>query len=365
MSSTARAAGAGCDAVALSQGGGAARRRDARAGLDAGEHRLSLRHPGYQAHSEQVTLAGGDDLSLTIDLKPVKKSEQVVLVREVEKARNAPVAFDTGPKEDGFPYATVGWVATGGLTVGAVVTGIVALVTKDERDSLVRPDPDQDPEDADELRGEIDAANTKLRNWSLASDILKGAALAAGGGVGVLSRERLEDHLGIEVVAILAELWEQLGQRRRTMVCYPRSHIAAAQRHMLDRNPALAEQLRESGKTARDEVREVLGALNTGHDGGWATVHANAPADVPARLIALGALAGLTEHAVAVQAVSAIDAVLHLSRTTTGRRLTELGVLQRRGGELVCDPALQVTRGAEVSEGPGWPVLAERLDHRR
>ncbi len=119
------------------------------------------------------------------------------------------------------------------------------------------------------------------------------------------------------------------------------------------------------GECRGAEVREVLGALNTGHDGGWATVHANAPADVPARLIALGALAGLTEHAVAVQAVSAIDAVLHLSRTATGRRLTELGVLRRPGGELVCDPALQVTRGAEVSEGPGWPVLAERLDHRR
>ena len=119
------------------------------------------------------------------------------------------------------------------------------------------------------------------------------------------------------------------------------------------------------GECRGAEVREVLGALNTGHDGGWATVHANAPADVPARLTALGALAGLTEHAVAVQAVSAIDAVLHLSRTVTGRRLTELGVLRRRGGELVCDAALRVTPGAEVSEGPGWPVLAERLDHRR
>ena len=119
------------------------------------------------------------------------------------------------------------------------------------------------------------------------------------------------------------------------------------------------------GECRGAEVREVLGALNTGHDGGWATVHANAPADVPARLIALGALAGLSEHAVAVQAVSAIDAVLHLTRTTAGRRLTELAVLQRRGGELVCDPALRVTRGAGVVEGSGWPVLAARLDRRR
>ena len=41
------------------------------------------------------------------------------------------------------------------------------------------------------------------------------------------------------------------------------------------------------------EFAELLAALNTGHDGGAATLHANAAADVPARLLALGALAGL------------------------------------------------------------------------
>ncbi|WP_413451503.1 TadA family conjugal transfer-associated ATPase [Georgenia phoenicis] len=118
------------------------------------------------------------------------------------------------------------------------------------------------------------------------------------------------------------------------------------------------------GECRGAEVREVLGALNTGHDGGWATVHANAPADVPARLIALGSLAGMGEHAVAVQAVSALDAVLHVSRTESGRRLTEVGVLARRGPDLVCDTALRVTARGEVREGPAWPVLADRLDQR-
>ena len=61
------------------------------------------------------------------------------------------------------------------------------------------------------------------------------------------------------------------------------------------------------------EVRDVLTALNTGHEGGWATLHANSPGDVPARLTALGALAGLDEAAVAAQAASALDAVVHLS----------------------------------------------------
>ena len=42
------------------------------------------------------------------------------------------------------------------------------------------------------------------------------------------------------------------------------------------------------GECRGAELRELLGALNTGHDGGAGTVHANSLADVPARLEALG-----------------------------------------------------------------------------
>ena len=82
------------------------------------------------------------------------------------------------------------------------------------------------------------------------------------------------------------------------------------------------------------ELRELLTALNTGHDGGAGTMHANSLANVPARLEALGALAGLSPDAVARQAVSAFDAVLHVARSDAGRRLDTLGrlALDRRGG---------------------------------
>jgi len=70
------------------------------------------------------------------------------------------------------------------------------------------------------------------------------------------------------------------------------------------------------GECRGAEVRELLSALNTGHDGGAGTLHANSLADVPARLEALGALAGMSEVAVARQAVSAIGAVVHLDRAT-------------------------------------------------
>jgi pilus assembly protein CpaF len=87
------------------------------------------------------------------------------------------------------------------------------------------------------------------------------------------------------------------------------------------------------GECRGAELRELLAALNTGHDGGAGTLHANSLADVPARLEALGALAGMAPDAVARQAVSAFDAVLHLERGAAGRRLAAVGtlVLDRRG----------------------------------
>ncbi|WP_194948740.1 TadA family conjugal transfer-associated ATPase [Actinomyces trachealis] len=115
------------------------------------------------------------------------------------------------------------------------------------------------------------------------------------------------------------------------------------------------------GECRGPEVREVLSALNTGHEGGWATLHANSPADVPARLTALGALAGMSEHMVSAQAASALDAVLHLRRLTGGRRVVEsVGVLWRRDGELVCEEALARGRAGYVA-GPAVKALAARI----
>ncbi|NQW86571.1 MULTISPECIES: TadA family conjugal transfer-associated ATPase [unclassified Frigoribacterium] len=81
------------------------------------------------------------------------------------------------------------------------------------------------------------------------------------------------------------------------------------------------------GEVRGPEIRDLLSALNTGHDGGAGTVHANGLDDVPARLEALGALAGLGVDALARQAVSAIDAVFHLERRDGRRRLAEIGHL--------------------------------------
>nr|WP_218870119.1 TadA family conjugal transfer-associated ATPase [Herbiconiux flava] len=79
------------------------------------------------------------------------------------------------------------------------------------------------------------------------------------------------------------------------------------------------------GECRGAEIRELLAALNTGHDGGAGTLHANAIVDVPARLEALGALAALDAPAIARQTVSAIGLVCHLRRTPSGRTLDGFG----------------------------------------
>jgi pilus assembly protein CpaF len=79
------------------------------------------------------------------------------------------------------------------------------------------------------------------------------------------------------------------------------------------------------GECRGGELRELLAALNTGHDGGAGTLHANSLEHVPARLEALGALGGMSAVAVARQTVSGIGTVLHVTRDSSGRRLAELG----------------------------------------
>lgn len=74
------------------------------------------------------------------------------------------------------------------------------------------------------------------------------------------------------------------------------------------------------GECRGEEIRELLTALNTGHEGGAGTVHVGSIADLPARLEALGALAAMDDRAVARHVVSAIGVVVHVERGTDGVR---------------------------------------------
>lgn len=108
----------------------------------------------------------------------------------------------------------------------------------------------------------------------------------------------------------------------------------------------------------------VTGCVSS--DSGCTTVHANAATDVPARLEALGALAGLSRAALTAQAASAVDAIVHLRRDHGVRRVAEVAGVVRGAGAvehagLVVRTALAVGPDGRVRTGPGWPALAERV----
>jgi pilus assembly protein CpaF len=116
------------------------------------------------------------------------------------------------------------------------------------------------------------------------------------------------------------------------------------------------------GEVRGAEVVDLLAALNTGHDGGCGTVHANTPDAVPARLEALAASAGLGREALHSQLAAAVQAVVHVVRGRDGQRRVAVlaGLLRDRAGWVSVVPAL--TAGPDgVVAGDGLEVLRRHL----
>lgn len=118
------------------------------------------------------------------------------------------------------------------------------------------------------------------------------------------------------------------------------------------------------GEVRGAEVVDLLAALNTGHEGGCGTLHANSAADVPARVEALALAAGLGREAVHSQLASGVEAVLHLVRDRDGtRRLREVAVPTRDESGLVrMDTAVRFEPDGREVTGPAAARLERALD---
>ncbi|GAB3654425.1 TadA family conjugal transfer-associated ATPase [Nocardioides korecus] len=118
------------------------------------------------------------------------------------------------------------------------------------------------------------------------------------------------------------------------------------------------------GEVRGAEVVDTLAAMNTGHEGGCATVHANSAADVPSRIEGLALAAGLSREATHSQLHSALDVVVHLGRgEDRRRRVREIGVVTRDDRGLV-----EVVAGVVVGDdgrlrgGPGLDALTALVE---
>ena len=224
-----------------------------------------------------------------------------------------------------------------------------------------------------------------LRRASLSfADLAARGALP--GGSGELLRELVAARLAFLVTGgtgsgkttLLSALLGLVPARERLVLCEDAPELVPAHPHVValaTRPPnvegvgevTLRDLVRQAlrmrpdrlvvGEVRGAEVTDLLTALNTGHDGGCGTLHANRPAEVPARLEALGVAAGLDRLAVHSQAAAALSAVVHLRRTPSGRRVEEVGVVRRTGDLVVVDPAWR----ADGGPCPGAQRLTELL----
>ena len=118
------------------------------------------------------------------------------------------------------------------------------------------------------------------------------------------------------------------------------------------------------GEVRGPEVVDMLSAFNTGHDGGAGTVHAGDAARVPARIEALAAAAGLDRAAAHAQLAAGIDAIVHLDRYGSRRRIAALAELRR--GDAGWSTAVDVLRfgdgATEVLDGAS-PLVRRLAAH--
>jgi pilus assembly protein CpaF len=230
---------------------------------------------------------------------------------------------------------------------------------------------------------------------SLDDLVLRGSVSPAGGG---LLRRIVESRLAFLVsggtgsgkTTLLAAMLGAVDPAERVVVVEDSRELAPRHPHLvtLEARPpnaegagaiTLTDLVRQSlrmrpdrvvvGEVRGAELCDLLTAMNTGHEGGCGTVHANSAGDVPARLEALGALGGMTRSALHAQLASAFDLGIHVTRGRDGvRRVAQIVVFRRSADgwvqtvdavrfEVPSDGSGQI----RAVRGPGSELLDELL----
>lgn len=92
------------------------------------------------------------------------------------------------------------------------------------------------------------------------------------------------------------------------------------------------------GEVRGGEALDMLQAMNTGHDGSLATIHANSPRDAFGRLENMVSMAGLTlpMRAIRAQIAAAVEVIVQLERLEDGtRKLISIQEVQGMEGDII------------------------------
>ncbi len=263
--------------------------------------------------------------------------------------------------DEAVPYVD-GWLTAGGRQVRlhAVLTPVAADGTCISLRVLR-----QARHDLDELRrlGTFDAATAELLRAIVCARLAFLVVGATGSGKSTLLSALLGCvPAGERIVCVedAGELAPDHPQFVRLIARQPNVEGAGevTQRDLVRQALRMRPDRIVVGEVRSVEVGDLLSALNTGHDGGAGTLHANAPEEVPARLEALAALAGLDRAALHSQLAAAVQLVLFMRRDGTGsRRLTEIALLTRRGAYVRAVPAWRL----DTAGGADWAAGKDEL----
>jgi hypothetical protein len=133
--------------------------------LSTGRHKIVVAREGFLPETRMVDLAGGDARKLEVVLK------EVAAPKATEPAPVTPQAPqpETGM---GTPF-WVGLGLTGVFAVGSGVTGYLALSAKNDNDDQAKT--------LGTTRSDLQDSQKRMDNFALATDILLGATVLAGG----------------------------------------------------------------------------------------------------------------------------------------------------------------------------------------
>jgi pilus assembly protein CpaF len=114
------------------------------------------------------------------------------------------------------------------------------------------------------------------------------------------------------------------------------------------------------GEARGDEAVDMLQAMNTGHDGGMTTIHANTPRDALARLETMIAMANLriSDKAMRQQISSAINLIIQISRMGDGsRKVVSVSEIIGMEGEIIT--MQEIYKFVRTGVGPKGEVLGQ------
>jgi pilus assembly protein CpaF len=298
------------------------------------------------------------DRGAGLEPAPVRLPDEAAVRRLAQR-----LALAAGRRLDEASPFVDGWLAAAGVRLHAVLPPVAADGTCLSL-RVLRPA----AHDLPALRrlGAVDAAGEALLRAVLAARL----ALLVSGGTGTGK------------TTLLGALLSAVDARERIVCVEDAQELCPRHPHvvrLVSRPPniegaggvALRDLVRQAlrmrpdrlvvGEVRGAEVADLLAAMNTGHDGGAGTVHANSVREVPARLEALAAVGGLPRAALHSQLAAAVQVVLHMRRLRDGARVLDaVGVLRRVAGGVEVRPAWSRSGGWTAEREALGALLAER-----